>query len=230
MSIELERFKDHVAEYWAGDLGCKVERILFRKPGTSIELINFMAYGNTLVVTGDLYDGVYSVPRPQSMSFWVTTDVGYMAGKLADLNGGRAGCSTVWDSEKARGGLEHLKKELIEEVFEDNELLIEESEKTKEEWLKEALAVYFPDDRKTKDSLHRLLSWNYWEPEGHVDSEFSWQSFLQDHGEDIWGPDWWESGASKVGTKTNPMIEIHNAALKLAVAQLKSKGITLWEG
>jgi hypothetical protein len=222
-----EQFKDHVAEYWTCEVGCKVERILFRKPGTSIELINFMAYGNTLVVTGDLYDGVYSVPRPQLMSFWAEVDVSYMACKLVDLNGGRAECAEVWDTEKARNGLERLKKELIAEVTEDNALLIEESGKSAEEWIKEATAEYFPDSCKKRGSLFNLMSWNYWEPEGHVDDEFSWKSFLQEHGEDIWGQDWWESGASNVGKMRNPIIEVHSMALKMAVAQLKAKGIEL---
>jgi hypothetical protein len=80
------------------------------------------------------------------------------------------------------------------------------------------------------DSGLRLYHWNEWNPEDHIDDEHSWIEFLREHGSDVFGDDYWESGAIRVGKCQNPIINIHKTALDAALKQLADRGIQVFDG
>ena len=226
-----DRFANHIATYFSDTtaLGCRVERLVFRKPETTNDYIEFLSIGGELIVRGDLYDAIYSVSRPQVLSWWHGTDVSYLKDKIVDLNGGRADCSTVWNEEEADKALAKLMEELQKDVRQEvcaefEEALEADPTIVYDDWLKKYIDQPFVGTRKKfGEKVTELCEWRDYEPELHLSDQHEWHEFLNRHGSDIWGDCYHEIGLYEFGMITNPMISIHKEAFDLAITQLIDK-------
>ncbi len=237
-AYNLTRFKDHVASYWCDTdhLGTRIERLVFRKPNSGIDYIQFLSIHASLIVSGDLFEGIYAVSGTKSLTWWEGTSADYLSGKLRDLNGGRADASEVWCSQQAEEQLKLFKEDLMKNIIDETRSEFDifktdegNEEVTFENWLTEHLeSLNEFDDQKRKTNFHtycyQLKFWNEYEPERYTSDEHEWITFLHDHGTDIFGDCHHESGTYNIGKKRNPMIDVHKIALDLALKQLREKG------
>ena len=219
-------FENHVAHYWFSgiELGCRVERILFRAPNTTTDMIEFLSIRGDLIVRGDRGEAIYSVYNPQTMAWWGNTDACYLSKKLMDLDGHAS--PQAWDSNKAKAWLAKEKAELETDVRKQNELLFEEAKDSEpdlvyEEWIK----TQMEGDRLHYD-MARLKAWLDSNPEEYCESLKEWEAFLSQNGQEVMGDEYWLK--IYIGVIQHPTVGIHLDALKQSLKQLKDKGIKLY--
>lgn len=228
-SVE-ETLKNHVATYERATLlNSVVERIIFRDPNSSNYYMSFLAFDRTLVVTGDAYDAIYEVGMIQRISFWAGCDACYISQKMRGING-YSKDTKVWNDDKARERLKKEKEDLRKEVLEEyrDYYRVEGGEQTDEgfaEFCKkrdEELKNEDPDDFHF--ATGRWLHWEEHRPEEYIISEWEWGNFLSNHGQDVFGDC---DMPYDIGFERNPQIDFHVESLRLAVKQLKEKGVEL---
>ena len=189
--------------------------------------------GGSLIVQGDIYEAIYQVYNSQVLSWWEHCDAHYLGGKLAGLNG-HSDEKYEWSDTKAREALAKMKTELVKEVNEElKEKYDEEVEDNKDEGKESVTFEAWKQARiekggEFKGAEGRLCHWQDECPEDNCSSSGEWVSFLESFGEEIFGDDFWEFAAG-IGQIINPVIGIHLTALKLALKQLREKGVKLYE-
>ena len=86
-----ERFKDHVVTYHSAELpdGSVIETLRWGRPDNDIYEIQYLQYGNALLVKGDLGTAIYEVERygNKRMRYWTGTDITYFSGKCRTSSG-----------------------------------------------------------------------------------------------------------------------------------------------
>lgn len=222
----MDNFANHVARYWHADMGGRIEKIIFSQPGHSNYYVEFISYRGILVVTGDLYDAIYEVSCPQTMSWWAGVNADYLNGKMRGPDG-YSKEREVWDHEAAEKGIKRLYAELVKETRESDEEVPQEDGPAWDKWLQELDDM---PDRTTPRDHKGLKAWREHEPKDHIGDEHEWKEFCREHAEEIWGPDWWDGGGiSNLGMIDNPINAVHLEALQRALAQLKEKGVQVQE-
>ena len=220
-----DNFAKHVARYYQADMGGRMEKIVFSEHGCSNYYVEFVSYRGILVVTGDIYDAIYEVSQPQTMQWWAHTDASYMNGKMRGPDG-YSKERKVWDDEHARKDIDGLYAELVKEARESDETIPQQDGPEWDAWI-EGLADL--DQATIERAFRAIMVWHDYEPKDHIGDEHEWMEFCREHGEEIWGQDWYEFGASSVGMIQNPVNAIHLEALQKALAQLKEKGIQVYQ-
>jgi hypothetical protein len=222
--MTMDNFAKHVARYYQADLGGRMEKIVFSQPGNSNYYIEFVSYRGILVVTGDLYDAIYEVSQPQTMQWWGHTDASYMNGKMRGPNG-YSNERKVWDSDEAEKDLKELYAELVKEARQSDEEIPQQDGPEWDAWVKSLDDL---DQATMESEVNAIRAWHELEPRDHLD-EHDWMEFCREHAEEIWGQDWYETGASRLGMIENPICATHLEALQKALAQLKEKGIQVYQ-
>lgn len=106
-----EYFKDHVATLTVlkDEQGNEIERLLWKRPGTSVCMIVYLRSNATLLVYGDLGDAIYQWSEKQTLEWISGLNFGYFAGKCQASEEGRG--YKTWDGQ--------VLEERIKEFFKD---------------------------------------------------------------------------------------------------------------
>lgn len=185
------RFPEHVATHRVLDQdGESVERLTWRKPGTNFYRIDYTCYPGSLVVTGDCYDAIY-MAGGRGLEFWAACDLSYFAGKCVASPYGRG--YKQWDQV-------HAEKRV-------RELLKDRANDRRRGWLSKE------EFKSVRDCVK-----DYRSPLEAVYSEWDWNCWLRDHGDDVLGGDCWECGS--IGMTVSWECAAHLYGLKMALAQL----------
>lgn len=92
-------FPTHTAQLTKGTLGAiTAEHLVWTKPGTRINSIEYLCNGPQLVVTGDLGDAIYETGA-DSLAWWSRCDAWYFASKCVASELGRG--YREWDPDAA---------------------------------------------------------------------------------------------------------------------------------
>jgi len=199
-SEDIEKwFSENIATYQK--FSDDVRMIEFKRPDSMIHGITYIIHERTLFVNGDYYAATYRWSSPISFQFLAGCHLGYFSEKCDASPEGREYLS--WDEEVARKGFEEELENRIAELGLDDD---KEAEKAfKEKWADEI------------EEARGCLS-DRWEWFRFIDSyhhnEFVEAMFGDDH-----------YGDYNIGMTVDVCCQAHLVGIRLAVAQLKEKGI-----
>ena len=129
-------FNNHVAEYTVlkDAAGHEVERLVWKKPGTSSYGVYYIRMGSVLFVAGDIGEAVYQWGENVSLEWISRLDSEYFRGKCQASDSGRG--YLVWDQRLAEQRFKEICKEenVSKEKIEDIEFGIGFDLSHREEW------------------------------------------------------------------------------------------------
>lgn len=152
-----------------------IEKLVWKKPGSSNCAVYYLLYGGSLVVLGDLGDAIYKWYSSINLEWITTCNLGYFSGKCEASEKGRSGNNYDWD--------EDLAEKELKEIFSDMDL----------ECLPGEIFEGSPKpESNDNDELYKLFVENYeWEYELN---EHSWACFVNNNSMDklFFDQDAWE--------------------------------------
>ena len=193
---ERDIFKNHVAKLEKHNE--HLETLEWKNPESSTYAIWYVRQFGTLMVFGDCYEATYmwSYQHNISLEWMAGLNEGYFLGKCRASQHGRD--PTVFDYDTMRNNM----LEYFADGCTRNEPRCEEG------------SCEVCDLRRKEEALFEEHSgWSF------MEDEHTWVMWLRDHGDDVFGYDWWESVPS--GKKLGPCISLHLEGLKRAFEHLK---------
>jgi len=202
-------FKDHVATYNKFTEGNdEIERIIWKKPGTSNYLVYYIFHRGILTITGDVDDATYNWPHGGfSFEQIANCDVHYFHGKC--------GASPVgipyneWDEEKAKKRIENYFGEKFDFAWKTDPSELGEifskhnSNKDRENYIQQ-------NTRYIETQFGYKHPWY---------SKEDWHDLLNHHGFEAFGDNYSELG--DIGTQINFGCYVHKIGLEMAFAQIR---------
>lgn len=214
--IEKQWFKDHKLQYLKYTVidpptmeKKEIEKLIWFKPDCSEFKINYICDNNILYISGDLGEAVFQWPSKVSLQGITACNLYYFAGKCeASENGKR---HREWNDAIAKSYLlDHFIEHYISELdtLENYKQHVIDGKPSPE-------AVEFAN-KKLKEIESKAIYDDY--PWG---SQFDWDSFLYQHGEETFGSDFGEMG--DVGSVISMRCNAYLIGLQMAIKQLKEK-------
>lgn len=222
-----EWFAEHVVEEHStlrSEGGLEIETLLWRRPGTWNYAVRYLRIGGTLIVTGDLYDGVYhwGGNPPKTLAWIGGCDIGYFASKCQASPIGRQFKS--WDEEVARRRIEAQLEDADRWADgKDEDCPICEGTGRKPGTTEEEDVpcenpdcscgfVFVPDPSRQRKVFEE------YDGSEALDSAFEWTRWLDAHGVEAFGGDYYE--LSEVGQTIDGLCVAHLVGLKMAMEKL----------
>lgn len=190
---DLDVFKDHVAKYEKH--GDHLETLEWKNPSTTTMAIWYVRQYGTLMVFGDCYDAIYQWYPNTSLKAISTYGEHYFLSKCEASPHGRE--PKVFDREE----IEKQMKAYFADGCTYKKPMCKKGE------------CECCDERRKEEVLFTEHSGWY-----ALSDEFEWVTWLRECGDDVFGPDWWESVPS--GMILGPCIHLHLKGIKAAFAYL----------
>lgn len=199
-----ESYKDHVAKHVIYEAGeNKVEKLIWKKPGTINYAVCYMISGGYLFAYGDLGEAVYQWSDFIDFEFLAGLNVDYFAGK----------CQA---SEYERGYKDWCEIEAKEDV---DELINSAAE------YKECICVEDAEDDEECKCFEKYKK-DLWEKfretggDGSLYSKDEWYEWCRESAYKVFGEDWGE-WIGNTGEIVAHRCRLHLLGIKMAVEQLK---------
>lgn len=148
-------FAQHVATYSAADVGgVRVERLVWRQPGTNNYRIDYVCIGGAvLCVSGDLGEAVYNTGA-NSLMWWGRCDLSYFAGKCTASEYGRG--YEDWDYRRALARL----REEVARMRQGAEQVDDDVVRAAEQAIRSGRGEW---DSWMRESAHELFGGDWWD-------------------------------------------------------------------
>jgi hypothetical protein len=207
--IREEWFKDHQARYYP--YTCKsikndvIEKITWKKPGTSAYYVSYVYQNGTLFVSGDLGEAIYCWAPDMSFEQIASCNISYFHGKCRASEVGFP--FNEWSEEKA--------KKYLEDCFSLDSLDFNNGIN----FNTEVITDYKEEFRKKriKQKMKEII--DYYGTETPWADKGSWEYFLGEQGYEIFGSDYFEFG--NIGEQPHLRCRAHLIGLKMAFTQIR---------
>lgn len=205
--------------------GVEFEYLRWGKPGTGMYRLNFLRMGDTLMVTGDLYDAVYGWggAPPKTLAWIAGCDVDYFASKCMASPHGRG--FRNWDGEKAARQAEFW---LADRDRWNGDFRMEDC--TTCGGTGQAPGTTDDDDEPCPAEgcwggevevplpSRERVGFEKHEGADYIHDRHEWNEWLRDHGQEVFGDDWWEF--TSFGDGVDLLCVAHLVGLQMAMDQL----------
>jgi hypothetical protein len=198
-------YKDHVATAWryTSPDAEPIEVLRWAKPGTFAYRVDYLLQSGHLFVSGDLGSATFATYSGATLHWWARCDLDYFASKCEASERGRF--FKDWDSDLAR---RHVRSYLVDRDADEGAVPRETDDED----------AYW--GREPTTTRGRFAKTGGWRALG--DDQHEWIEWLREHGSEVGGSDWWDSGLASAGEVISVRCHGMLAGLKMAVRQISA--------